>query len=228
MSKRILVVAAHPDDEILGMGGTIARHSTNGDIVHILFLGNGVDSRGPNTTQPRQRAQAALAACKHLGAVINCFFDFPDNAFDSVPLLSIVKAVETVKSAIAPDIVYTHHGGDLNIDHRITCQAVMTAFRPQPGEPCQEILAFEINSATEWSHASIGTPFIPDTYVDVSAFHEQILLAYNCYEEEQRPDPHPRSPHALEISMAHRGRQVGLDLAEAFMTLRRIIGKNQK
>lgn len=227
MGRSILVVAAHPDDETLGMGGTIARHGAEGDMVHILFLANGVGSRGGDAVAVERRAAAARDACQRLGARVHRWFDFPDNAFDSVPLLSIVRAIELVKQEVSPELVYTHHGGDLNIDHRLTCQAVLTAFRPQPGEVCTELLSFEVNSATEWSHPSVGTAFAPDTYVDVSECRNQILDAYRCYQDEHRPDPHARSIRALEVGLERRGREVGLYAAEAFMTLRRMIRTKQ-
>lgn len=226
MTKRILVVAAHPDDEVLGMGGTIARHSESGDTVHVLFLGDGISSRtGTDDALVAARQHAADRACKILGASIVGFETFPDNGFDSVPLLSIAKAVEAAKRAVNPEVIYTHHGGDLNIDHRMTCQAVLTAFRPQPHEAFAEIRAFETNSATEWASPSITPPFLPDTYVDISLHLEQLLSAYVCYTAEMREEPHARSVEALRIAALHRGRQVGLHAAEAFVTLRRIIRK---
>lgn len=225
MNSIVLVVAAHPDDEILGMGGTIARHVAAGDQVHIMFLGDGVGSRGSSAALIEERQEMARAACEHLGVNVSQlhFQAFPDNAFDSVPLLEVVQAIEILKGQLAPDVVYTHHGGDLNIDHRIACQAVLTAFRPQLGERCKEIYSFEVNSATEWSAPSVSAPFLPDTYVDVSAYRFAVLKAYACYAEEVRPDPHVRSLKAFEVSLERRGREVGVEEAEAFMTLRRIV-----
>ena len=226
MTSRILVVAAHPDDEVLGMGGTIARHTRNGQAVHVLFLGDGVSSRnGTDKALVTARQQAAERACELLGASIVGFEHFPDNGFDTVPLLSIAKAVERAKRVVSPTIIYTHHGGDLNIDHRLACQAVLTAFRPQPHETFTEIRAFETNSATEWAAPSVLPPFLPDTYVDTSATLEQMLEAYACYAAEVRDEPHARSIEAIRIAAMHRGRQVGLFAAEAFVTLRRIIRK---
>lgn len=223
MNKIVLVVVAHPDDETLGMGGTIARHSAQGDQVHLLCLSNGVGARGADSEAAQKRQQDARKATEKLGVSSTCFLEFPDNAFDGIPLLEIIKAIEAERGKYAPTIVYTHHGSDLNIDHRLTCQAVLTAFRPQPGESCREILAFEVNSSTEWATSVLGTPFAPDTYVDVSAYRSCVLEAYQCYGEEVRPDPHARSVKALEVSLQHRGREVGLSEAEAFVTLRRLI-----
>jgi len=223
MNKQILVIAAHPDDEVLGCGGTIARHVTEGDSVHILFLGDGVSSRGdsdPNLVNARKKS--AVKACEALGAAIVGFEKVPDNMFDTVPLLDIARIVESAKKELNPKIIYTHHGGDLNIDHRITCQAVLTAFRPQPDEEFSEIRAFETNSSTEWSTSAIIPPFIPDTFVDISQYLDKLLNAYSCYAEEIREEPHARSLEALKIAALRRGREAGLHAAEAFMTLRRI------
>ena len=223
MNKQILIVAAHPDDEVLGCGGTIARHVKEGESVYILFLSDGVSSRGNSDTKMiAARKKNAAKACKVLGAVIVGFEKFPDNMFDTVPLLDVVRIVESAKTEINPQIIYTHHGGDLNIDHRITCQAVLTAFRPQPDEEFSEIRAFETNSSTEWSTSAIMPPFIPDTFVDVSKYLDNLLNAYACYADEMREEPHARSIEALKIAALRRGREAGLQAAEAFMTLRRI------
>ena len=223
MNKQILIIAAHPDDEVLGCGGTIARHVKEGASVHILFLGDGVSSRGDSDTKLiTKRKESAVKACEVFGANIVSFEKFPDNMFDSVPLLDIVRVVESVKKEVNPQIIYTHHGGDLNIDHRITCQAVLTAFRPLPGEEFSEIRAFETNSSTEWSTYAIVPPFIPDTFVDISQYLDNLLNAYSCYVDEIRAEPHARSLDALKFAALCRGREAGLHAAEAFMTLRRI------
>jgi LmbE family N-acetylglucosaminyl deacetylase len=223
LSKKVLVVAAHPDDEVLGMGGTIARHRANGDLVKVLFLADGVGSRQNAGGEHRERRrEAAQQACQVLGAKIYAFETFPDNAFDSVPSLSIVRAVEQAKLAIEPDLIYTHHGGDLNVDHRVTARAVMTAFRPQPRETYTEICAFEVGSSTEWSHSALTSSFSPDCFVDITAYLETKLQAYQCYTEEVRQDPHVRSLESVNITACYRGRQVGVHAAEAFMTLKRI------
>jgi LmbE family N-acetylglucosaminyl deacetylase len=222
MNKQILIIAAHPDDEVLACGGTIARHVKEGDSAHVLFLGDGVSSRDSDPNLVNARKESAVKTCEILGAAIVSFEKFPDNMFDTVPLLDIVRVVESAKKEINPQIIYTHHGGDLNIDHRITCQAVLTAFRPQPGEEFSEIRAFEINSSTEWSSSAIMPPFIPDTFVDISQYLDKLLNAYSCYADEIREEPHARSLEALKIAALRRGREAGLQAAEAFMTLRRI------
>jgi len=218
------VVAAHPDDEVLGMGGTIARHTACGDAVHVVFLGDGVSSRG-NVEKAllEERKSCALRACKILGANVLSFEALPDNQFDSVPLLSVVKTVEEVKKATDPQVIYTHHAGDLNIDHRVVCQAVLTAFRPLPSETFGEIRAFEVNSSTEWGGRGGLEPFVPDTYVDISPYLSKLEESCRCYSKEIRKDPHARSMEAVRYSAFRRGREVGVYAAEAFMTLRRIL-----
>ena len=217
-------VAAHPDDEVLGCGGTIARHVMDGDSVYVSFLADGVSSRVES--DPKliiDRRERAVKASEILGGAIVGFEKFPDNRFDTVSLLDIVRVVELVKINLNPHIIYTHHSGDLNIDHRITCQAVLTAFRPQPDEEFSEIRAFETNSSTEWASPATMRAFIPDTFVDITRYLDKLLRAYSCYTDEIREEPHARSLEALKISALRRGREVGLYAAEAFMTLRRIV-----
>jgi LmbE family N-acetylglucosaminyl deacetylase len=220
----VLVVAAHPDDEVLGMGGTIARHSFQGDKVSVLFLTDGVSSRqGADSEAQAKRKMGAERACGLLGASIFSFQSFPDNELDGIRLLSVIRVIEQAKASTMPEAVYTHHGGDLNVDHRIACQAVVTAFRPQPHDTYTELATFEVNSSTDWSHPSLTAPFNPDTFVDISDFLDRKLAAYECYADEVRQDPHARSLQAIEYSAKCRGRQVGVQAAEAFVTLRRIV-----
>lgn len=224
VSRKVLVVAAHPDDEVLGMAGTLHRHTRQGDKVGVLFLGEGVSSRGAiDETSIRRREQAASVAARHLGIDILGFGRFPDNALDTVPLLHLTRFIEHCKHTFLPDVVYTHHGGDLNIDHRLASQAVMTAFRPQPGERCTALLAFEVASATEWSSPAVTPPFLPDTWVEVSTDLGPARRALDCYAEELREHPHTRSREAWETRIRHRGHQVGVEAAEAFVTLRRVL-----
>jgi LmbE family N-acetylglucosaminyl deacetylase len=149
--------------------------------------------------------------------------NFPDNATDSVPLLDIVKFIESAKEEVAPNLVYTHHGGDLNVDHRIAFQATLTAFRPQPGEQVSEIRTFEVVSSTEWSHQNIGESFDPNLFVDASEHWKAKVAALNEYKTEMRDYPHVRSHDAVEALATRRGTQVGLPKAEAFEAVRRII-----
>lgn len=223
MSRRILVVAAHTDDETLGCGGTIKRHSDAGDIVSAIHLTDGVASRDlTDAEDSAKRSEAAEEAATALGFNWLAGASFPDNALDSVPLLEVVKFIESIKIQFQPDMVYTHHGGDLNVDHRIAFQATLTAFRPQPGESLSEIRTFEVASSTEWSTSSIGPDYAPNLFIDISDFWEAKVAALSAYEEEIRDFPHSRSIKAIDALSTWRGNQVGLHRAEAFEIIRKI------
>jgi N-acetylglucosamine malate deacetylase 1 len=218
--KTILVVAAHPDDDILGCGGSIASHVENGDKVFILFMSNGVDSRKDIQNHDfEKRKSAAISSSKVLGAQTPIFFDFPDNRMDSVDLLDIVQPLEKLIEKIKPEVVYTHHIGDLNIDHQITHKAVVTACRPQPGFCVKEIFAFEVLSSTEWQ-TSEYLPFIPNVYFDISNQIEKKCKALKFYDNEMRQSPHSRSIDNTIRLNALRGNSVGVDYAEAFILIR--------
>jgi len=229
MTRRILVVAAHPDDEVLSCGGTIARHAYQGDEVHCLILGEGITSRysqrgeAPEEELKQLKSEAEQAA-NILGIKKVFFRDFPDNRFDTVPLLEIVKAIEEVKDEVKPDIIYTHHQGDLNIDHQITFKAALTACRPLKGETVKEIYSFEIPSSTEWNSPDAGTYFTPNVFVDISETFSKKIDAMKAYKGESREYPHPRSPEALEIIAKRWGVSVGRELVEAFKLIRRLEG----
>ena len=208
---KVLVVASHPDDEVLGCGGTIAKHVANGDEVSVLIM-----------TQGREGGEipdAAEAANSILGATFLWLDDYPDNKMDTIPLLDVVKSVEYFIDNLKPDIVYTHHAGDLNIDHRITHQAVMTACRPLPGCSVKTILCFEVPSSTEW-----GQGFEPNWFVDITEFEflGKKYDALDAYGSEMRDFPHPRSHRAVLNLGRLRGATVGVEMAEAFMVARRI------
>ena len=219
----VLVIAAHPDDEVLGCGGTISIFSKKGNKVYTLILGEGITSRDEKRNRAgREREIEQLKsqvseANKMMGVIKDFVFDFPDNRFDTVALLDVVKTVEKVKLEVHPDIVLTHHRGDLNIDHQITYRAVITAFRPLKGETVREIYSFEVPSSTEWSREV----FLPQCYfsIDEKCLKSKIN-ALRCYEGELRSYPHPRSPEAIEILAKWRGLQVGVELAEAFEVVR--------
>jgi len=220
MNKKILVVAAHPDDEVLGCGGTMARHASNGDKVHVLFMSAGVGSReNIKNDEVNERRICAKQASKILGSQSPQFLNFPDNRMDSVDLLDIVQPLEKLIEKIKPEVVYTHHIGDLNIDHQITHKAVVTACRPQPGFCVKEIFAFEVLSSTEWQ-TSEYLPFIPNVYFDISNQIEKKCKALKFYDNEMRQSPHSRSIDNTIRLNALRGNSVGVDYAEAFILIR--------
>jgi LmbE family N-acetylglucosaminyl deacetylase len=223
MSKKILVVAAHADDEVLGCGGTIARHVAEGDSVHVVFVADGVGSRGiDESNQLKRRNHARDAALKILGVSQHHALNFPDNRLDSLPLLDLVQLLEPIIEKIQPTRVYTHHHGDLNVDHCVTHRAVMTACRPAPGTSVREIFTFEVMSSTEWATPGVS-PFVPNAFVDISAYLPKKLDSLAAYELEMRPSPHSRSISHIEILAKHRGNCVGLAAAEAYMVAQLII-----
>lgn len=228
--NRVMVIAAHPDDEILGVGGTVKKHVQNEDEVIGLILGEGQTSRYPKRDYaPNQLIeklhQNTLEAAKVVGYQEIHFSDFPDNRFDSIDLLDIVKTIEYYISKIKPSIIYTHHGGDLNIDHQRTYQAVMTATRPTKNalfdEDVKEIYTFETLSSTEWEF-SYQNAFLPNVFIDVTETFDSKLKAMKCYESELCEFPHSRSLKGLEVTAQKWGSVVGKEYVEAFMNIRTV------
>ena len=223
MNKIILVVAAHPDDEVLGCGGTMARHVNYGDKVHVVFMSDGVSSRvSAKDNEENERRKCANKASEILGAQPPIFLNFPDNRMDEVALLDIVQSLEGVIYKIKPDVVYTHHLGDLNIDHQITHKAVITACRPQPEFSVKEIYAFEVLSSTGWNSSTIENVFIPNTFVDITRVWKKKTDALHCYNNELRDFPHARSYKGVETLAIYRGVSIGVEYAEAFNLERKI------
>jgi len=228
MSENILVVAAHPDDEVLGCGGTIARHAENGDRVHILIVAEGLTSRQEERCRSAMGIQlsdlksAAWKAKEILGAADVELLDYPDNRLDSVDILDIVKEIEKRIKVIQPSTVYLHHSGDVNIDHHILHRAVITACRPTPKHCVKRLLAFEVPSSTEWQTIGSGKSFTPNWYVSIEDQMKKKLSALNEYSTEMKEWPHPRSLEAVKHLAHWRGSQVGYVAAEAFLLLRQI------
>lgn len=226
MTKSILVLCAHPDDEVLGCGGTIAKFSNKGYVVHVAFLADGVSSRSnflsSNSLELEQRRNATKVACSILGINSISFENYPDNRLDTIPLLSIVQIIEALIFKHKPEIVLTHHAGDLNIDHRRVYDAAATACRPQKEHPVKTFLSFEVASSTEWQ-IPFGQPaFIPNWFVDVTDTFDKKVLALEAYSVEMREWPHPRSIKGIKSLGNWRGATVGVNFAEAFMLGRRI------
>lgn len=234
MPQTVLVTAAHPDDEVLGCGGTIARHATEGDKVHILLMAEGITSRDQKRdTAARQEDLSALAqTANNVGSLLGaCAVDmlcFADNRLDTLPLLDVIKAIEARLEQIRPSVVYTHHQGDLNIDHQITHKAAVTACRPYPGQTVRTLLFFEVPSSTNWQPAEPGKAFSPDWFVDISgtngsrSFLDKKLQALEMYEGETRPFPHARSLEGVKSLALARGAGIGIGAAEAFMLGRKL------
>lgn len=225
MKKNILVVAAHPDDEILGCGGTMARLRKEGNEIFTLLLGEGVASRcaGKDTLclQPKiktlklQAEKANMIIGVGKGRIFR--YAFPDNSFDSVALLDIVKAVEDVIAKVKPHTIFTHFRGDLNIDHRIAYEAVITATRPYPKQGVKEIYSFEVLSSTEYRYP---LRFSPQVFVDISSYLPVKLKAMAAYSLELQPSSYPRSLRGVRLNAEYWGMRTGMRYAEAFEAVR--------
>jgi len=222
----VLVVAAHPDDEVLGCGGTIARLAAEGCPVHVLLLADGESARmtsSPPSSQSARIAARRAAAEQALdmlgGRSVTCH-GFPDNRMDTVPLLDVIRVIEESMNACRPSMVLTHHRGDVNIDHQIVHDAVLAACRPQasqPGGAVRQLLFFEVPSSTEWRPPHSAEAFHPNWFVDISDTLERKLRAMEAYRNEMRDAPHPRSPEAIRALATWRGATAGVAAAEAFM-----------
>ena len=233
---RILILVAHPDDEVLGMGGTILRHSQKGDYVKVVYFATGITSRrstshknNPTYDQNRSKVETikkqiedlrtdAKKSCKILRVKDLKFYDFPDNEMDSVPLLKIVKSIEKEINETKPDRIYTHHYNDLNVDHKAVFNATLTACRPI-GSPVRELIAFEVPSSTEWSYP---THFNPNYFVNIKVQLSAKIKAMQAYKNEIRVFPHPRSVENLKNVAERWGSISGNSAAEAFEIIRKI------
>ena len=229
-NKKILIVVSHPDDELLGLGATMHKLINEYNIkTHVVILGEGITSRSDSRDLQKWKNDLIIhkenikSAQKAIGYHSVNTYDFPDNRFDSVALLDIVKVIEKEKEKFIPDVVFTHHGGDLNIDHQKTFEAVMTACRPMSHETVKTIITFETPSGTEWMASSEPKQFIPNLFMEISEndIHAKIT-GMESYKFEKRKYPHPRSPLALKILAQQRGIAVGKNYAEAFRIIRHI------
>lgn len=223
MSKQVLVVAAHPDDETYGVGGTIARHVRDGDRVTVLIMTDGVTARH-NVLEPQK--EAARMACKTLGADVR-FADLLDQKLDVTPLTEIIDPILSLVREIQPQIVYTHHRGDANQDHRRLFEATLVAVRPFGNNPVEQVFCYEVASSTDWGPAFIEWAFLPTVFVDIEPFVAQKQDAIEAYrkthQSEVKPYPHPRAPEAMAIYNKQRGISVGMESAEAFMLMRQLV-----
>ena len=226
MDNSIAVIAAHPDDEVLGCGGTIARHAENGEEVNILILAEGQTSRSNlknnNKLYVSKLKEIASLSTQILGANSIELLDLPDNKLDTLSRLEIIKVIEDFITRHNPKTVYTHHSGDVNIDHQIIHHAVVTAVRPMPNSNIRNLFSFEVPSSTEWQTPTSSNIFQPNYFVSIKEQWEKKKKALELYKLEMRDWPHPRSFKNVEILSQFRGSQVGLEKAEAFISLRQI------
>ena len=217
----VLIVAAHPDDELLGCGGTAARLVREGNSVYMAILGEGITSRHNNREGANPAALNNLHLCSRrvadlLGVKELSLHGLPDNRFDSLPLLDVIKVVEALIERWKPTAIYTHHGGDLNVDHQVVSRAVLTAARPMEGRPLRELYMFEIPSSTEWAFQQLAPVFKPNVFVNIESTLPLKLEGMQQYESEVRRFPHPRSPEVLTAIAQRWGSMVGCEAAEAF------------
>lgn len=222
----VLCIVAHPDDEILGVGGTLARHAQQDTDVHVCILSDGVTSRHDSNTETtrkeiKQRRKRAKQACEKIGATIS-LHNFPDNQFDTVSLLDITQTIESEIDEHNPSTVYTHHYGDLNIDHELTCRATITATRPLADSPVKRVLAFETLSASEWAVPKSNNAFQPTLFVDISDHLQTKIDALSEYERELREPPHPRTKEIVRKNAEIWGSKSGMKASEPFEVLREI------
>ena len=224
MKEKVLVIAAHPDDELIGCGGALLRHQAHGDGIKLVFLADGCSSRPSSELEQEINAREAIArkVAERLGALEPSFLRLPDNQCDSMTLLKVVQLVESAISDYSPTCIYTHHRSDLNVDHRVANAAVMTIFRPQPNAQAATILSFETASSTGWDADGSGH-FRPNRYVDISPWADEKLELLKLYASEMREYPHARSLGAIQALAMSRGASVGLNHAEAFVVEREIL-----
>lgn len=220
MSETILVVAAHPDDEVLGCGGTMARHAAKGEAVHVLVVSRGVLVGAEVVAQVREEMRNAHAI---LGVKGVQFLDFPAAQLDTVPAHRLADAMAKVIQSLAPSTLYLPHHGDLHMDHRLVYIAGLVAARPTQEGFVQRILTYETVSETDWAPPTAGDAFVPTVYVDITRFLKQKLEAAACFHSQMRESPHTRSLRSLEALATWRGGTVHVAAAEAFALVREIM-----
>ena len=225
MKNNILVVVAHPDDEVLGCGGTIAKHILEGDTVNLIVMSNGEDARIDKTNIKKRIQLRDLSldkSSKILGINKIFKFDLPDNKFDSIPLLDLIQTIEPLIKKIRPDIIYTHYANDLNIDHQLVALSVNTICRPSFIKKMpKKIYSFEILTSTELNYTS-KNQFRPNYFVDITKTFKTKIKAFKQYKSEIREFPNGRSLKGIEVLSNYRGLSCGFKNAEAFILLNEI------
>lgn len=229
-NKKIMIVVAHPDDELLGLGATLHKLIHEYQVqTHVVILGEGITSRSDERDVEKWQKELAThrenikSAQQSIGYHSHSIFDFPDNRFDTVALLDIIKVIEKEKESFQPEVIFTHHGGDVNIDHQRTFEAVITACRPLSHENVKTIITFETPSGTEWRAPTDPRHFLPNVFFSVSQDNlDAKIKGMESYEFERRAYPHPRSPEALKIQAQRWGVVIGTPFAEAFCLVRSI------
>lgn len=222
---RILVIAAHPDDEVYGMGGTIAKLSSQGHEVHVLIVTDGCTAQYAGRPDLSEIIETKHAEALKVGCILGVkevhFGAFPDMKLDTVPHVEVNQLIEETVDDVRPEAVYTHFHGDVNLDHQMVYRSTLVAVRPIPGQCVKELYCYQVPSSTEWSPQLAQTAFLPNIMVDISGYEEVKERALLAYQTEARPYPHPRSPQYVREVDRARGLQWGLGSSEALMLLRK-------
>jgi len=220
---KVLVIAAHPDDEMLGLGGTLAKHAANGDEVHVLMMTEGSSTQYKGQPEMIEQKKREIANVKEiLGLHAVHFVDLPDMLLDTLAHIEVNTPILKVIQNIRPEIVYTHFYGDVNKDHRMIFESTMVATRPSADSSVKKVLCYNTPSSTEWNVQQAGTAFMPNSYIDITGYLDRKLEALAAYESEMRSYPHPRSPEAIRIHANYWGTHIGVEAAEAFVIIREI------
>ncbi|MDD4170079.1 MAG: PIG-L family deacetylase [Desulfotomaculaceae bacterium] len=219
---KCLVLAAHPDDEIYGAGGTIARYTQMGAEVYVVILTEGCSTQYPGQDGMKERKRReALAANQIIGTREVIFYELPDMKLDTLAHVEINRIIEDCIKKLKPAVVFTHHHGDVNKDHRLVFDSTLVAVRPVAGCPVKKLYTYEVPSSTEWATGAQSC-FIPNTYFDISPVVEQKIAAIKAYSSELRPFPHPRSEQAVRLHHQCRGVACSMKYAEAFTLIREL------
>jgi N-acetylglucosamine malate deacetylase 1 len=221
---RVLVVAAHPDDETLGAGGTIARFAESGSEIWVSLMCDGVTNRHSEVELQRECAEKA---CDVLGVKKVVFCELPDQRLDAGTLVDVITPIERCIDELRPEVVMTQFNGDVNQDHRMVFDATMVATRPTPGTSVRTVMCYETASSTEWAPPFPGSTFSPNVFVDITATLDKKIEAMSMYanthQSEVKPFPHPRSYEAIEFYAKRQGVSTGVGAAESFMLVRDVV-----
>ena len=218
----VLVISAHPDDEVLGLGGTLARHVRQGDVVFPVIVADGSQVR--YSEEQRDELKSACAkCCAELGLQPPEYLGFRDQGLDAHSQIEINNVLEVLVRKCRPKVVYTHHFGDMNRDHQVLHEATLVACRPKPGGIVKRVLTYVVPSSTDWAPYSSERAFLPNWFVDISETIEQKLRALAHYSSEIEPYPHPRSLEAVRSQAKFWGSGVGVEYAEPFMLVRNLM-----
>ena len=219
--KNVLVISAHPDDEVLGVGGTINKHVNEKDNVFVLFITDGASNVYPEEKVNKLKESAKKCA-KELGIKKTFYADLPNQLLDELPLLKIAQTIEKVIEEVKPSIIYTHSRMDTNQDHRVVFEATLIAARPLPESSVKRILSYETLSSTEW-RVLPNQMFTPNYFVDISKYIDKKIKAFSCYTTEAKDFPHPRSAKGIRSLAEYRGISIGVEAAEAFVLIRELV-----